>query len=141
MGTFKNLTCVFFATLILPLQVGAQRQVAPSPAMVPRLVNFSGRALSAQGKPISGVAGVAFAIYKDQSGGSPLWIETQSVQADAKGNYVAQLGASRPSGLPLDLFSSGEARWLGVRINGGEEQARVLLLSVPAADACDREWL
>ena len=44
---------------------------------------------------------------------------------DNKGNYTAQLGATRPQGLPLDLFSSGEARWLGVRVNGGEEQQRV----------------
>jgi len=110
--------------------------------MVPRLVNFSGRALGVQGKPISGVAGLTFAIYRDQSEGSPLWMETQSVQADGKGNYVAQLGASRPEGLPLDLFTSAEARWLGVRINGGEEQPRVLLVSVPyALKAADAQTL
>jgi hypothetical protein len=44
--------------------------------------------------------------------------------------------------LPLDLFTSGEARWLGVRINGGEEQPRVLLLSVPyALKAADAETI
>jgi hypothetical protein len=53
-----------------------------------------------------------------------LWLETQNVQADAKGNYTVQLGATKPDGLPLDLFSSGEARWLGVTINGGTEQPR-----------------
>ena len=44
-----------------------------------------------------------------------------------------------PRAFRWSLFASGEARWLGVRINGGEEQPRVLLLSVPyalkAADA------
>ena len=59
--------------------------------------------------------------------------ETQNVTADVKGNYTVRLGATPPEGLPLDLFTSGEARWLGVRINGGEEQPRVLLLSVPYA--------
>jgi hypothetical protein len=67
-------------------------------------------------------------------------METQNVTADAEGNYSVQLGATKPRGLPLDLFSSGEARWLGVRINNGEEQPRVLLLSVPyALKAADAE--
>jgi hypothetical protein len=44
--------------------------------------------------------------------------------------------------LPLDLFSSGEARWLGVTVNGGLEQPRVLLLSVPyALKAADAETI
>ncbi len=109
---------------------------------VPRLMSFSGRAMDAQGKPISGVAGVTFAIYKTQDEGSPLWLETQNIQADAKGNYTIQLGATKPEGLPLDLFSVAEARWLGVRVNGGEEQPRVLLLSVPyALKAADAETI
>jgi len=117
-------------------------QQPTTPAKVPRRVNFSGKAVDAQGKTISGIAGVTFAIYGDQYEGAPLWLETQNVQADAKGNYTAQLGATRPDGLPLDLFSSGEARWLGVRINGGEEQPRVLLLSVPyALKAADAETI
>jgi hypothetical protein len=31
--------------------------------VVPRLVNFSGKAMDAQGKAVSGVAGATFAIY------------------------------------------------------------------------------
>jgi hypothetical protein len=109
-------------------------------ATVPRLVNFSGKATDTQGKAISGIAGATFAIYKEESGGSPLWLETQNIQADPKGNYIAQLGSTKPDGLPQDLFSSGEARWLGVTVNGGSEQPRVLLLSVPyALKAADAE--
>jgi hypothetical protein len=93
-----------------------------SSAVVPRLVNFSGKATDLQGKAISGIAGATFAIYKEKTGGSPLWLETQNIQADAEGNYTIQLGATNPDGLPLDLFSSGEARWLGVTISGGSEQ-------------------
>jgi hypothetical protein len=114
--------------------VVAQAPMAAQPStVVPRLVSFSGKAVDAQGKPVFGTAGATFAIYKDQSGGTPLWIETQNVAADAKGNYTAQLGATKSEGLPLDLFISGEGRWLGVRVNGGEEQPRVMLLSVPYA--------
>ncbi|HUA14284.1 MAG TPA: tail fiber domain-containing protein [Verrucomicrobiae bacterium] len=114
--------------------------VGASSAVVPRLVNFSGKAVAADGRGYFGVAGVTFAIYSVQTGGSPLWLETQNVNVDAKGNYTAQLGATQTEGLPLELFTSGEARWLGVRVNGGEEQARVLLLSVPyALKAADAE--
>src|SRR5450755_3179368 len=121
--------------LALQLFLNAQ-QPAPSAtvaAVVPRLVNFSGRVVDAQGKPLSGIAGITFSIYKDQTDGSPLWMETQNVEADSKGNYSIQLGATKSDGLPVELFASGEARWLGVRVNGGEEQARVMLLSVPYA--------
>jgi hypothetical protein len=131
--------------MLVGQQPAAQPQTslqASAQASVPRLVNFSGRVTDAQGKVVSGVAGVTFAIYRDQYEGSPLWMETQSLNTDAKGNYTAQLGATRTEGLPLDLFTSGEARWLGVRINGGEEQPRVLLLSVPyALKAADAETI
>jgi hypothetical protein len=117
-----------------------QSSSSQSSAVVPRLVNFSGKAADAQGKAISGIAGAAFAIYKDQYEGAALWLETQNLQPDAKGNYTIQLGDTKPDGLPLDLFSSGEARWLGVTVNGGQEQPRVLLLSVPyALKAADAE--
>jgi trimeric autotransporter adhesin len=113
-----------------------------SAAIVPRLVNYSGKAIDSGGNAMPGVAGITFAVYKDQYEGTPLWMETQNVTVDAKGNYTVQLGASSSQGLPLDLFNSGEARWLGVRVNGGEEQPRVLLLSVPyALKAADAQTL
>jgi hypothetical protein len=108
-------------------------------AVVPRLVNFSGKAVDG-GNAVTGVAGATFAIYSEETGGSPLWLETQNIQADAKGGYTVQLGAIKPDGLPLDLFTSGGARWLGVTINSGQEQPRILLLSVPyALKAADAE--
>ncbi len=128
----------------LSLSLNAQQAAPPaaSSSTVPRLVNFSGKASDAQGKAVTGVVGITFAIYQDQSEGAPLWLETQNAQIDAKGNYTVQLGATKPEGLPLDLFSSGEARWLGIRVNGGEEQPRVLLLSVPyALKAADAETI
>jgi hypothetical protein len=129
---------------LLGSSLTAQQQPASAPiaATVPRLVNFSGKTADAQGKPISGIAGVTFAIYKEQYEGAPMWLETQNTQADTKGNYTVQLGATKPDGLPLDLFSSGDARWLGVTVNGGQEQPRVLLLSVPyALKAADAETI
>jgi hypothetical protein len=133
---------LLLASTLLCLWLNAQQTSSAKSAVVPRRVNFSGKATDAQGKVIVGMAGATFAIYKEESAGSPLWLETQNIQADAKGSYTVQLGASKPDGLPLDLFSSGEARWLGVSINGGAEQPRVLLLSVPyALKAADAETI
>jgi hypothetical protein len=143
MKSNKQILSWSFMLLLFCWSMNAQQTSSlAGSATVPRLVNFSGRATDAQGKPISGIAGVTFAIYKDQYEGAPLWLETQNVQADAIGNYTVQLGATKPDGLPLDLFSSGDARWLGVTVNGGQEQPRVLLLSVPyALKAADAETI
>jgi hypothetical protein len=137
-----------FCAAILTLSfccIAAQAQQLPASATVanvPRLVSFSGTLADAEGKPSPGITGVTFAIYKDQEGGAALWLETQNVLPDDTGRYTVQLGATRPAGLPLDLFSSGEARWLGVQVSGQAEQPRVLLLSVPyALKAADAETL
>jgi hypothetical protein len=143
MKSGKQILSWFFMLLLFCWAMNAQQTPSlTGAATVPRLVNYSAKATDAQGKVISGIAGATFAIYKEESGGSPLWLETQNIQADAKGNYTAQLGATKPDGLPLDLFTSGEARWLGVTVNGGQEQPRVLLLSVPyALKAADAETI
>jgi hypothetical protein len=109
---------------------------------VPRLIKFSGVAQDQAHKPVSGVVGVTFSLYKDQQGGSPLWVETQNVQADATGHYTAMLGSASADGVPLSLFSSAEAHWISTQIAGQRESARVLLLSVPyALKAVDAETL
>ncbi len=138
---------ILLATMSLSIAALAQpptrtADAAQEVVAVPRLVNFIGKNTDAQGKPVAGIAGATFSIYKDQYDNAPLWMETQNIQANAKGNYTVQLGANSSQGLPLELFMAGEARWLGVRINGGEEQPRVLLLSVPyALKAADAETL
>jgi hypothetical protein len=143
MSSAPVLTVLLVAGSLTTVAAG---QASPSgqatSSAVPRLVKFSGVVKDEQGLPQSGVAGVTFALYKDTSGGAPLWLENQNVQADAKGNYSVQLGATKTEGLSLDLFTSGEARWLGVTVNGGQEQPRVLLLSVPyALKAADAETI
>ncbi len=96
-------------------------------------MKYSGTITDTEGKPQSGTLGVTFALYKDQEGGAPLWLETQNVQADASGHYTAMAGSTKTEGLPADLFTSGEARWLGVQAEGEPEQPRSLLVSVPYA--------
>jgi len=115
----------------------------PSPgAVVPTMVRFDGTLADANGKPLSGTIGITFLLYKDSQGGSPLWMETQNVRPDSIGHYSIMLGSESAHGLPTDLFSSGDARWLAVQAEGQEEQPRVLLLSVPyALKAADAETI
>ena len=105
----------------------------PAQAVVPRLIRFSGVAQDESHHPMTGVVGITFALYNDQAGGNSLWQETQNVQVKANGRYTALLGSASVEGMPLELFSSGAAQWLGVRIEGQPEQARILLVSVPYA--------
>jgi hypothetical protein len=139
---FVRLIMSVIAGLLLSPFLHAQQEAPRGAGAVPRLVNFSGKALDAQGKPLPGVNSFRFAIYRDQFEGAPLWAEAQNAAADAEGAYTVQLGATDSEGLPFNLFSSAEARWLGVSVNGGSEQPRVLLLSVPyALKAADAQTL
>ena len=113
-------------------QTTAPNSSLPS-TQVPRLIRFLGVAQDETHNPMTGVVDITFSLYKDQQGSSPLWVETQNVQADAGGHYSALLGSASAEGMPLELFSSGEAQWLGVQIQGQPEHARVLLVSVPYA--------
>jgi hypothetical protein len=97
------------------------------------LVNYSGVAADINGKPLSGITGMTFLLYRDEKGGAPLWMETQNVHPDKTGHYSVVLGSTTSQGLPQDVFASGEARWLGVQIVGQDEQPRVLLVAVPYA--------
>jgi hypothetical protein len=131
---------LFAALLITSTLATAQTPAATS--AVPPMVNFRGTLVDGHSKPLSTVVGVTFSLYKDSEGGAPLWVETQNVQPDKSGHYKVMLGSSTSQGLPPALFASGEARWLGVHVQGQEEQARTLLLSVPyALKALDAETL
>jgi hypothetical protein len=120
-------------------------QVVPAPSAqvsVPRLVQFSGTLKDSAARPVLGLASVTFAIYAEQDGGTALWSETQNVTADANGHYTAVLGVASPTGVPQELFGTGQSRWLGVQLARQPELPRVLLVSVPyALKAADAEML
>ncbi len=112
---------------------------AGASAQTPRLVPYSGVIRDAHGAPRTGVVTLTFSLYAEAEEGVPLFVEAQTVTLDAQGRYTVVLGATRSEGLPLDAFISGEARWLGVRVEGDGEGPRIQLVSVPyalkAADA------
>jgi hypothetical protein len=133
-----------FALLVGWALPGLAQQPATGAAsqIVPPLVNFSGALTNTNGKATTGVVGLTFSLYKDSEGGAPLWVETQNVRPDKTGHYSVRLGEASGSGLPRELFASGEARWLGVQQPGQAEQPRVLLMSVPyALKALDAETI
>lgn len=120
--------------------VAAATTVATS--AVPRLITYSSVLKNSDGKTLTTITGVTFLLYKDEQGGAPLWLETQNVTPDKTGHYSVQLGTTSASGLPSDLFVSGEARWLAVQVVNDTEQARVLLVAVPyAMKAADAETI
>jgi hypothetical protein len=133
-GLFPIRTLASLLLICQGLPVLGQQSVATTAnPIVPPLVRFSGVLTDVNGKPLTGVVGVTFFLYKDSEGGAPLWMETENVQPNQAGHYSVMLGSTTSQGLPFDLFVSGEARWLGVQAQGQSEQPRVLLLSVPYA--------
>jgi hypothetical protein len=84
----------------------AQQTVATNnDVVVPPLVNFSGVLTDINGKPLTGVVGVTFYLYKEEQGGAPLWMETQNVTPNKAGCYTVRLGSTSSQGLPADLFA------------------------------------
>ena len=132
MRHFNTIVAIALLTLLF-VSIGMAQQA--STMAVPNLIRYSGTLKDTQGAasaPASTV-GVTFAIYKQQDGGAPVWQETQNVTAAAGGQYSVILGSTTATGLPDDLFSQQEERWLGVQVQGQAEEARVLLVSVPYA--------
>jgi hypothetical protein len=105
---------------------------------VPHVVQYSGVVPQNQGSPVS----LRFSLYSAATGGEPVWSEQQSITPDAKGRYAVLLGAATPGGLPQLVFSNGAARWLGISIDNGEEQARTVLVATPySLKASDAETI
>jgi len=128
----------------LPSSDGAAgSQVVPT-VSVPRAMRFGGVARDSSGQLRTGLVGITFAIYADQEGGPTMWMETHNVELDQQGRYSVLLGSRQSAGMPLELFATGEPRWLGVKVElpGEVEQPRVLLVSVPyALKAADADTL
>jgi hypothetical protein len=144
------LTITLTAQTVTPAAPDAASAVTHNPGgvgagvKVPRLVKISGTLKTVTGMPLTGAHGLTLALYKEQQNGAPIWLESQNVEMDEQGRYTLLLGVTKTDGLPVDLFSSDEPRWLGVQVQlpGYQEEARVLLVSVPyALKSADAETL
>ena len=134
------------ALLASALTVSAQQPSVTTTAVtpVPRMVWFSGTFRAADGQPPAALETVTLAVYADEQGGTPLWQETHTVAIGNEGRFSVLLGSKTADGLPIDLFTTGEPRWVDARFDRatGTERPRVLLASVPyALKAADAETL
>jgi len=75
----RPLTCVVLLfTVFLVVVVSPAQQ--PSTTAVPNLINYSGTLVLSGGPGVPGkTIGVTFAIYRQEDGGAPIWLETQNV--------------------------------------------------------------
>jgi len=143
---YSGLWVILCLFMWLSISSAQQPSATGGTVIVPHLIHFSGVLEDSSGHPLTGIAGITFSLYRDQEGGAALWLETQNVSLDTSGHYEVLLGAEHSEGVPMEFFSSGEARWLGIQVQGQRaEPARVLLVSVPyalkAADAATLDGL
>ena len=97
---------------------------------VPRLINYQGLLQTTTDSLLDGSIQIHFSIYGVESGGSPLWSESQTVEVSA-GQFNVLLGSIVP--IPEDLFSEGE-RYLSLAVeNDAELLPRQRILSVAYA--------
>src|ERR1700690_3022324 len=129
MRRFARVVVILVILMLIPVSFAQ----TSSTASVPNFIRYEGTLHDFRGATASTTVGVTFAIYKQQEGGAPVWMEIQNATPDAHGNYTVLLGSTTATGLPDDLFSAQEQRWLGVQVQGEAEQQRVLLVSVPYA--------
>jgi hypothetical protein len=124
--------------VIPPLAAGVVAALLLTPTAVaqgpPRLVPVSGTLNDATGQPRTGVVTLTLALYAASAGGDPLWLEQQAVDLSATGRFSVELGATT-GGVPVEVFATGPARWLAIRVGDEAEPVRVELLSVPYAVA------
>ena len=123
-----RLLVLFLSICVVLNPIAAQVATEPEAVSVPRLLRYTGNLEVA-----NATVGVTFSLYAEQNGGNPLWLETQNVVTDQFGRYTVLVGATSAEGLPVDLFTSGQARWMGIKSTVAPEEPRVLLVSVPYA--------
>ena len=131
---------ICLALICCVLQVSAQQSA--NSGIVPPVVKFGGVLTDVNGQATRRDHWRYLLTLPDQQGGAPLWVETQNISPDKSGHYTVTLGATTTQGLPANAFASGEARWLGVQVQGQAEQPRTVLMSVPyALKAADAETI
>jgi hypothetical protein len=104
-------------------------------ADTPALISFQGILKDSGGNPVNGNVNLTFTIYDDSllsNPGNILWQETHLNVPVATGLFNVVLGQGSPS-IPLtDTVFSDPDRWIGIRVQGGDEQLpRTKFLTAP----------
>jgi hypothetical protein len=123
------------ASVLLLTLVGGATSAAPVP---PDIVPYAGRLTDAAGQQVAdGRYDFQFALYDAQTGGLPLWSETQLGVGVTAGNFTVGLGTVNP--LAKETLA-GSSWWLAVAVRGPGDEGFIALtprqrLSATAAAA------
>ncbi len=103
---------------------------ASAQAAVPPTIGIEGTLTSTGGAAPDGNYQLTFAIYKDESGGNPIWMEGPLPVGVKAGTWSAVLGAKSPlTGSVL----TGAALWVGLQVGTDTELPRRPLLATAFA--------
>lgn len=102
----------------------------PAADAIPMLINYQGQ-LSNGGGPVNGAFAMGFALYANESGGSPLWSESYPAIAVNGGVFTVLLGASTP--LPIGSLFTGQTLWIETTVDGNTLSPRRPIVSVAYA--------
>jgi hypothetical protein len=142
LGSIRLILALAVTFPSIALSAQSVTETTPATIQLPRLIRINGILAQPPGTGVLSSVDLTFALYAEESGGEPIWQETQSIEVDATGHYTVLLGSTQPEGLPHELFNSAQAQWLGVTRQGEAEQPRIMLVSVPfALKAGDAETL
>ncbi len=123
MSTKRALSIVLVACATM-LAVGIDiRAASPARALPPvqadAPIPYTGRLTDEAGQPVSdGVYDFTFTFYAAETGGEPLWMETQEAVIVQGGAFVALLGSV--NGIPREALDGGD-RWLEIALRGPGE--------------------
>jgi subtilisin-like proprotein convertase family protein len=106
------------------LLAGAAMAAVPGTALIEGTLHSTGGGAAADGDYAT-----VFAIYKDQTGGSPIWFEGPVTVKVAAGQFSYALGTATP----LKAADLTTGAWLGMKIGQDPELARKPLHSVAYA--------
>ena len=97
-------------------------------------INYQGRAVDADGSPLTGPQNILLTVYDATTGGTALFTESHTgVVFSPDGIFTIVIGANTPGGIPQSL-GFDQARWLGVTIagyNDGNELPRLRFYGTP----------
>ena len=88
---FRAVSLVGILSLASVTIASAQPTEPTTHTSFPRVIRIAGTLPRSVGAP-SPIATITFAIYSEETGGTPLWQETQTVIVDGAGAYNALLG-------------------------------------------------
>ena len=119
------LTILAAGAILLAVGIGPRfsenaRALPPAPVGAPpqtgMTIPYPGRLSDEAGQPMADKAyGFAFALYIAESGGDPVWTETQEGVTVRGGAFTALLGSATP--LPQEALDGG-AHWLEIGVRG-----------------------